>query len=236
MKNYKAILFDMDGTLVPMDIDAFTNGYFKILCKKLAHHNIPNETIVKCIWAGTKAMVMNDGNKTNEEVFWSKFETLIPGARKLLEEECKDFYGNEFQQAIVFTSPNPLAKEAVELVKAKGKTVVLATNPLFPMPGQVTRMHYVGLEPNDFAYVSSFECERFCKPNPLYYKDVLEKNNLKPEECLMVGNDEYEDAWSASQVGMDCYLITDCLIPSDKYHHEGNRGTFKEFFEYLKTL
>lgn len=236
MKKYKAILFDMDGTLVPMDLEAFINGYFKFLCKKLAHHNIPSELIVKGVWAGTKAMVLNDGNATNEEVFWKKFETLIPDARNLLEEECIDFYGNEFKQAIIFTSPNPLAKEAVDLVKSQGKTAILATNPLFPMPGQITRMGYVGLEPKDFAYVSSFEKERFCKPNPNFYKDVLEKTNLKPEECLMVGNDEYEDAWSASTLGMDCYLVTDCLLPSDKYHHEGPRGTFKEFVEYLKTL
>ena len=34
--NYKAILFDMDGTLVPMDNDVFTKGYFKELAKKLS--------------------------------------------------------------------------------------------------------------------------------------------------------------------------------------------------------
>lgn len=32
----KAILFDLDGTLLPMDNDAFTKYYFKLLCKKLA--------------------------------------------------------------------------------------------------------------------------------------------------------------------------------------------------------
>ena len=236
MKKYKAILFDMDGTLVPMDIDAFTTGYFKFLCKKLAYHGIAPDLIVKCIWAGTKAMIKNDGSKTNEDVFWDVFNTLIPGGKEKLNADCLDFYSNEFKQAIQFTSPNPLAKEAVEIAKSKVETVILATNPLFPAGGQVTRMGYVGLEPSDFAYVSSYEHERFCKPNPNYYKDILEKNSLKPEECLMIGNDEYEDAWSCSTLGIDCYLVTDCLIPSDKYHHDGPRGSFAELITFLKNL
>ena len=30
----KAILFDLDGTLLPMNEEEFTKGYFKLLCKK----------------------------------------------------------------------------------------------------------------------------------------------------------------------------------------------------------
>lgn len=236
MKNYKTILFDMDGTLVPMDIKEFIEGYFKLLNKKLAHHKIPEETLVKCVWLGTKAMVVNDGKKTNEEVFWDTFNSFLPNAKEILNPDCLDFYANEFKEAIKFTSPNPLAKEAVELAKANGRKVILATNPLFPLPGQITRMGYVGLKPTDFDYFSSYETERFCKPNPNYYKEILKKNNLKPEDCLMIGNDEYEDAWCASTLGMDCFLVTDCLLPSKNYHHEGPRGTFKELVEFLKLV
>ena len=32
----KMILFDLDGTLLPMDQDVFTESYFKLLCKKMA--------------------------------------------------------------------------------------------------------------------------------------------------------------------------------------------------------
>lgn len=32
----KAILFDLDGTLLPMDQDEFTKGYFNLLAAKLA--------------------------------------------------------------------------------------------------------------------------------------------------------------------------------------------------------
>ncbi|MCF0110476.1 MAG: HAD family hydrolase, partial [Erysipelotrichaceae bacterium] len=41
---YQAILFDMDGTLVPMDLQTFLNGYLKLLLKKLEKHNINPDT------------------------------------------------------------------------------------------------------------------------------------------------------------------------------------------------
>ena len=34
--NYQMVLFDLDGTLLPMDQDEFTKGYFKLLAAKLA--------------------------------------------------------------------------------------------------------------------------------------------------------------------------------------------------------
>ena len=59
---YKAILFDMDGTLVPMDLNAFTKGYFQLLFKKLAKHGLaPAECLMigndenEDMYAGTQA-------------------------------------------------------------------------------------------------------------------------------------------------------------------------------------
>jgi phosphoglycolate phosphatase-like HAD superfamily hydrolase len=55
------VLFDLDGTLLPMDQDAFTRGYFKFLAAKLAPHGYEPKQLVEAIWTGTEAMVRNDG-------------------------------------------------------------------------------------------------------------------------------------------------------------------------------
>lgn len=65
----KNILFDLDGTLLPMDQDKFANGYFSRLVKKLAPFGYEPKKTVDGIWAGTAAMVKNDGKRTNEEAF-----------------------------------------------------------------------------------------------------------------------------------------------------------------------
>ena len=57
------ILFDLDGTLLPMDQDEFVNGYFKFLVKKAFSRGYEPEKLIRSIWAGTKSMVMNDGSR-----------------------------------------------------------------------------------------------------------------------------------------------------------------------------
>ncbi len=69
----KMVMFDLDGTLLPMDMDEFTNGYFKILAKKVAPYGYEMNSLVKAIWHGTAAMVRNDGHCKNEDAFWADF-------------------------------------------------------------------------------------------------------------------------------------------------------------------
>lgn len=233
---YKAILFDMDGTLLPMDTDQFTRGYFKSLYMKLAKFGLPAEHFGKIMWAGVSAMVKNDGSMTNEEAFWIDFKQRTGLEKDGINEECLEFYGKEFHSAKVFTGENPLAAVAVQIAHEKAEQVVLATNPLFPMVGQETRMSWVGLKPEDFALVTCYEKDTYCKPNPKYFLSVCERIGVEPADCLMIGNDEGEDMYAASSVGMDCYLITDCMIADEKHPWNGPKGSFADMVEMLKAL
>lgn len=234
---YRAILFDMDGTLLPMDTDAFTKGYFKTLYAQIAQYGLEPKQFSRLMWDGVAAMVRNDGACTNEAAFWALFEqesgvSMSSG----IVEACNAYYGKEFHTARAFTGENPLAVEAVRLAHSKAEKVVLATNPLFPMVGQKTRMSWVGLKPEDFDLVTSYESDRFCKPNPAYFLSVCERIGVAPGECLMIGNDEEEDMAACTKAGMDGYLVTDCLIPSEKHPWTGARGTFAELIKMLDSL
>lgn len=233
---YKAILFDMDGTLVPMDTHDFSRQYFKFLFAKLSKYNLDASAFGTNMWAGVAAMVKNDGSKTNEDAFWAAFEKLIGVPKAVINDDCIDFYGNEFQKAKTFTGENPLAVKAVKLAREKAEKVILATNPLFPMVGQYTRMSWVGLKAEDFDMITSYETDSYCKPNPAYYLDICKRMKLLTEECLMIGNDEGEDMYAASLAGMDGFLVTDCLIPDVKHPWNGNRGSFIELIDMLENL
>ena len=69
----KNVLFDLDGTLLPMDMERFTNGYFQLLTEKMAPLGYDPKALIDAVWAGTAAMVKNDGSRLNEEAFWAKF-------------------------------------------------------------------------------------------------------------------------------------------------------------------
>ena len=238
-KNYKAVLFDMDGTLVPMDQNAFVKIYFGELSRIVATTGLltPEKT-VESIWYGTKCVVKNDGSKPNIEVFWenfSSFTAIVGSDLQLLRDTCDEFYTKEFHRAKAACKENPLARIAVELARGNGsRKVVLASNPVFPKVGQISRLSWVGLNESDFDLVTAYEHQRFCKPNPKYYLDICDYLGVAPCECLMIGNDEREDAKAASEAGLDCFLITDCLLPCEDFRWNGNRGTFAEMLDYLQ--
>lgn len=208
----KAVFFDLDSTLLPMNEEEFTKGYFKLLCKKLMPLGYESEKIVSAIWDGTKRMVKNDGTKTNEEVFWDRFAEIY-GEDKLKDKDIVNaFYTQEFGETKRFCEPNLYAKTLVDLVKGLGLKVVLATNPIFPLDGIDTRLGFIGLRKADFDYISSYEVSHYSKPNPKYYVEILNKLGLKPEEVLMFGNSETEDAEAATAAGIKTYLVGEHLL------------------------
>ena len=229
----KHVLFDLDGTLLPMDQDEFTKGYFQILCKKMLPYGYDPNILSGAIWKGTGAMVANDGSATNEEVFWSAFSKLL--GNRVLEHRYlfEEFYAKEFDGGQVFCGCNPLAAETVAFAREKGFSVALATNPLFPRIATEKRIRWAGCNVEDFELITCYEDSSHCKPNPDYYREVLERLDWKPEECLMVGNDVTEDMVAAT-VGMQVFLLTDCLI--NKEHADISvypQAGFAELQQYL---
>lgn len=232
----KTILFDLDGTLLPMDQDQFTTSYFKLLAAKLAPYGYKANELVDNIWAGTAAMVKNDGSRSNEKAFWAEFSRLY--GEKALEDMplFEEFYGVDFQRAKEFCGFNPQAGETVRQLKEQGHRVILATNPIFPSIATNLRIRWVGLEPEDFELVTTYENSTYCKPNPLYYQEVLDKIGCQAEDCLMVGNDVTEDG-AARKTGMDVFLLTDCLINREEKDISAfPQGSFPELRAYIESL
>lgn len=232
----KAILFDLDGTLLPMDQEIFLKAYLGGLAKKMAPHGYDPDSLVKAIWKGTGAMVMNDGTHTNEEVFWTVFSKLIGRDTRVDEPKFQEFYENEFQDIRKCCGFDPRAAEAITEIKTMGYRIALATNPLFPAIATQSRTRWAGLNIEDFDLITTYEASRHCKPNPDYYRDILEILNLNPQECVMVGNDVAEDM-VAERLGMRVFLLTDCIINKDNrditpYPH----GSFPELMEFIRGL
>ncbi|MCF0110918.1 MAG: HAD family hydrolase [Erysipelotrichaceae bacterium] len=164
------------------------------------------------------------------------FEKQSGLSKEQILEDCLDFYAYDFKNARQFTYENPLAVTAVSTAKTKAGKVILATNPFFPMAAQIVRMGYVGLTPDMFDYISCYEKDRFCKPNPKYLLDLCNMYGLDPEKCLLVGNDVKEDMYCAALTKMDTFLVTDCMIPYEDYSYTGKQGTFADLVKYLESL
>lgn len=233
----KAVLFDLDGTLLPMDQDEFTKGYFKLLAAKLAAYGYEPKQLTDTIWAGTAAMVKNNGKQSNEAVFWEKFSEIY-GKEKALKDKSlfDDFYAQSFDEAKSFCGYHAKAAETVRTAQQLGYRVVLATNPIFPKSATESRIRWTGLSPEDFELCTTYENTCYCKPNPEYYRDIAERLGVQPEECLMAGNDVAEDM-IAETVGMKVFLLTNCLI--NKERKDINlypRGSFDQLLNYIRKV
>lgn len=232
--NIKAVLFDLDGTLLPMDQDVFVKAYFKGLAAKLAPMGYNPEQLIGAVWNGTMQMIKNNGQVANEEVFWDSFVQVF-GEKALSDKPQFDtFYKNEFEGIKSVCGFQQKAVDTVRKLKNAGLRIVLATSPIFPEIAVDARVRWAGLSLDDFELYTTYENINYCKPNPNYYAEIANRLGVKPEECLMVGNDVGDDMIAAS-IGMQVFLLTDCLI--NKNNEDISvfpNGDFEKLNEYIE--
>lgn len=231
----KAILFDLDGTLLPMDQEVFIRAYFGALVKKMSSFGY-DASLVDAIWKGTAAMVKNDGKMTNEERWWETFCGIYGAAAREDDARLEDFYANEFEKVRASCGHNEGARRVIDLCHERGFRTILATNPIFPAIATKARVRWAGLDFSDFELVTTYENSSYCKPNPDYYREILKKQGLEPEDCVMVGNDVREDM-IAKSLGMQVFLLTDCVINKDgRDLDEFPHGSFDELISFISNL
>lgn len=228
------VLFDLDGTLLPMDYDTFEKKYFGGLCSHIT--SLPPKELIACVWAGTKAMVMNDGSRTNREAFAAEFSRVSGMDYYENEEFFMQYYRTDFQRCADVCQMTDLSLKIVDTLQEKGYTVAIATNPLFPSIATHSRLRWLGISPERFPLVTTFENSGTAKPNPAYYLEVCSKLGVRPEDCVMIGNDVGEDG-AAAKTGMEVAIVTDCLINKKNLPMDGFAVcTLQEVFCWAKQL
>ena len=234
----KHILFDLDGTLLPMVQDEFVKFYMPLLAKSYmgAGVSLDPKKFIGAVWAGYEAMVKNDGSRTNREAFWSYMEPELPISTEESENIALKFYENEFNQAICTTKPTPVSNQIVKKAKSRGLETYLATNPVFPQCATMNRIRWAGLVAEDFKVITTYETCTYCKPNPEYFRGILEEFSLDPSECLMVGNDVEEDL-AIRVLGVKTYLVTDTMENKKDLPVKSDYiGTLEELLKFIETV
>lgn len=200
---FKAILFDLDGTLLDSNMETFLPHYLQRLAARVAHLAPPQAFIAHLLQA-TGAMSANDGRATNAEVFARAFYPFAGRTRAELEPIFEAFYAEDFPRLRELTRPRPEARPIVQLALASGYDVAIATNPLFPETAVRQRMAWAGVDDLPFKWITTYENSHFCKPNLSYWAEVCGRVGHPPEACLVVG-DEHMDMVAAA-IGCPTYL------------------------------
>jgi FMN phosphatase YigB (HAD superfamily) len=173
---------------------------------------------------------------TNEERFWQGFEAAYGKPARKDEELFAAFYREDFDKVQSSCGYTPASREIIDTVKAKGLRTALATNPIFPRMATERRIAWAGLDPHDFELVTTYENSCHCKPNPDYYRDVMQALGVDAKECLMVGNDVGEDM-IAETLGCRVFLLTNDLINTKNVDISVYpNGNYEDLLAFIKNL
>lgn len=235
-KRYRAVCFDLDGTLLPMDLDLFMGGYFSSLGRFVAARGIDEKNFLKGLKAGTKAMAVSGEDLSNEDAFWNEMLKHVDGDARDWQDLLDEFYHTDFTLVGKDVVPDPSAARAVKTLREKGYTLALTTMPMFPPVATAERLRWARVDARDFARISTYDNSRSVKPRPAYYAENLAALGVRGEDVLMVGNNTVEDL-AFLDLGVDAYVVTDNLIDPLGYDFSTvKHGSMADFAAWTETL
>ena len=232
LDNVRAVFFDLDGTLVDVDMGRFVPVYLHRLTEQMKGLVEPARA-VRAMHHAVAAMFANqDTGKTLETLLFEVLRDELAISPEQYRECLEQFLRNDLDELRPLVSGHALSSRLINAARARGWQVVLATNPIFPRAVVDARVEWGGLDGDKFHHVTAYETEHFCKPNPEFFRENLALLQVEAARCLMVGNDTLHDL-SAGQVGMQTCLLTPWCV---RRRGESFRPDWQGRHEELLTL
>ena len=238
MTTLRAVLFDLDNTLLGNDMNVFLQNYFPLL-SAYARPLIAEDRFLPELLHATRAMINNgDRTLTNRDVFWRVFCERNGWQREEVEPFFAIFYEEQFGRLRKMTEPKPVAPELVRWCFDQGLKVVIATNPLFPLRAIEQRLSWAGLDVDEFDYdlVTAYENMHSAKPHSAYYHEILSTIEVEPNHALMVGDDWENDIVPAQRTGLYTFWIPTASVtaPEGDVRPDG-QGQLERLFQRLQV-
>ena len=203
----EGILFDLDNTLILFDESEFFDCYFRIIPQAFSEI-MPHELFLKKLMDATRVLLENDGQTLNVNCFMNHFARGFENRQKEIWDRFLRFYASDYDQLqALVTLPSGL-HAVFQQLESNGLKLVVASNPIFPLSVQLKRLAWAGLDTVSFDLITHIENMSWCKPRVEYYFDICRKIQIRPEHCLMVGNDPVNDM-IAGKTGMKTFLTVD---------------------------
>lgn len=241
MSQLKAVVFDMDDTLLSINLSAFIGVFALDEANLLAQ--VARKPIVSLFSpVGSAMLALNNGDRvegdvrTNRQFFADELErrcgipVLEPAIADMLE-----FYEREVlpkkNDRVISARPRKGAHDAVETVLDRGMRIALLTNPSFSRACIECRMGWGEMLDMPFELVTTWENSTRVKPSADYYRDSLAKLGLTPEETLMVGNDPKRD-FPSPDIGLKTAYVGNGFQPDALWN--GDMADFAKDFDRIE--
>lgn len=232
----RALLLDLDDTLLLNDMETFAPGYFRALLDKM-RTVCPPVRFMEALQVGTEAMMRNDGrNGSNADVFAREFLPRVDRRAEEIMPYLERFYREDFDALRRLTGVDPDARRLVSLARARGYQLAVATQPIFPRDAILARLRWAEVPDEEFRYdlITSYEMMNACKPHRAYFRAVLEHLERRPKECVMVG-DSVEADLGAGRLGIKTFWVDRGRGDAPRSVRADARGNLADLIRLIET-
>ena len=224
----RGVLFDLDGTLLDLEVREFLSRYFLALQVVVAPQ-FPGIDLVPAVLASTDEMQRPHPGLTNREVFYRDFTARTGIDLAANWPVFERFYRDVFPTLGTGYGPVAGAREAIEAARALGWRVAVATQPIFPLVAIEQRLSWARLDDVAFDAIATYEVMEACKPQVGFFLQVCGMIGCAPADCLMVGDDANADM-PAGALGIRTLYVGKGTAVAD------HRGTLADVPALLKSL
>jgi len=194
MKNIKNIILDLGGVVIDLDRERAVHG--------LQSLGVADADKLLGQYEQKGPFLLLESGRMSAARF---YDTLLPLCRQGTTcEEIQDAF-----ESFLVDLPTSRLEAIRKLRKAGYRIFMLSnTNPVMYNSWIELAFRQEGLTVNDYfdGIVVSFQ-ERTCKPDPLIFRNVINRYGLTPSETLML-DDSAANCESARSVGLDAIQVT----------------------------
>jgi FMN phosphatase YigB (HAD superfamily) len=211
----KAVLLDLDNTLLENPDDTFAGAYLELIdsfFQKYFNVHPVRSHILQCLRSLQNPV--RDLKRNNLDFFISTLAELVDLTPTQLHDAFEIFYKEWFPRLrSCARSLNPVPLALINRLLREKLAVAIATNPIYPQSAIYQRLEWAGLADiiPDLALVTHAGNMHFAKPDPAYYAEVVARIGIEPDEAIMVGDSHKNDMQPAAHAGLDTYHIEGAL-------------------------
>ena len=205
--DYKNYIFDLYGTLIDIHTEEGEKSLWRALAKYYRKHGA--FYFAGALQRDYLRYVSEELEKSEEIQVETVFRKLFAAKKVIANDEliaatCRFFRDTSTRQLRLYEWSVPILKK----LKENGKKVYLLSNAQRSFTyHEMEKLDIVKYFDN--IYISSDHGVK--KPNPAFFRILMEKEGLVVKDCLFLGNDQTCDILGAQSMGMDTwYVHTNC--------------------------